>query len=84
MDGKETISVSYTHLEFHNMLPVFENPMYTEGYEGFFHLDSMRGTVEEAHLDLSLIHILCDRSMPRTSQDGILRYCGDHWRDSGL
>ena len=38
-------------VEFHNMLPVFENPMYTEGYEGFFHLDSMRGTVEEAHLD---------------------------------
>lgn len=38
-------------MEFHNMLPVFENPMYTEGYEGFFHLDAMRGSVEEAHLD---------------------------------
>ena len=38
-------------MEFHNMLPVFENPMYTEGYEGFFHLDTMTGSVEEAHLD---------------------------------
>ncbi len=32
--------------EFHNMLPVFQNPMYTEGYEGFFHLDSIKGDVE--------------------------------------
>lgn len=38
-------------MEFQNMLPVFENPMYTEGYEGFFHLDSLKGTVEEAHMD---------------------------------
>lgn len=38
-------------MEFHNMLPVFENPMYTEGYEGFFHLDGIQGSVEEAHLD---------------------------------
>lgn len=34
--------------EFQSMLPVSENPMYTCGYEGFFHLDSLRGTVEEA------------------------------------
>ena len=26
--------------EFHSLLPVWENPMYTEGYEGFYHLDS--------------------------------------------
>ncbi len=38
-------------MEFHNMLPAAENPMYTEGYEGFYHLDAMRGTVEEARLD---------------------------------
>ena len=25
--------------EFQSLLPVFQNPMYTEGYEGFFHLD---------------------------------------------
>lgn len=38
-------------MEFHNMLPVAENPMYTEGYEGFYHLDLMSGTVEEARLE---------------------------------
>ena len=34
--------------EFQSMLPVAENPMYTCGYEGFYHLDSLQGTVEEA------------------------------------
>lgn len=34
-------------MEFQNMLPAFENPMYTENYEGFFHLDSISGSVEE-------------------------------------
>ncbi|MCM1175152.1 MAG: peptidase T [Blautia sp.] len=34
--------------EFQTMLPVAENPMYTGGYEGFYHLDALRGTVEEA------------------------------------
>lgn len=38
-------------MEFQNMLPIFENPMYTEGYEGFYHLDMMRGSVEEALMD---------------------------------
>ncbi len=38
-------------MEFQNMLPVFENPMYTEGYEGFYHLDTMSGTVEEAVME---------------------------------
>jgi len=34
--------------EFQSMLPVSENPMYTCEYEGFFHLDQLNGTVEEA------------------------------------
>ena len=38
-------------MEFQSMLPAFENPMYTEGYEGFFHLDQMAGDVESAHLE---------------------------------
>lgn len=37
-------------MEFQSMLPAFENPAYTEGYEGFFHLDHMSGNVEEAEL----------------------------------
>lgn len=38
-------------MEFQSLLPVAENPMYTEGYEGFFHLDGMSGDVEEARMD---------------------------------
>lgn len=38
-------------MELQGMLPAFENPMYTEGYEGFFHLDSFTGNVELAHMD---------------------------------
>ena len=32
------------------MLPVMARPEYTEGYEGFFHLISFKGSVEEADL----------------------------------
>lgn len=32
--------------EFQSLLPVFQNPMYTEGYEGFFHLTGITGDVE--------------------------------------
>ena len=38
-------------MEFQSLLPVFENPLYTEGYEGFYHLDEMSGNVEEAQLN---------------------------------
>ena len=38
-------------MEFQSLLPTFENPMYTEGYEGFYHLDGMSGGVEEAQMD---------------------------------
>ena len=34
--------------EFAAMLPVMARPEYTEGYEGFFHLISFKGSVEEA------------------------------------
>ena len=38
-------------MEFQSLLPAFENPMYTEGYEGFYHLDHMEGNVEQAVLE---------------------------------
>lgn len=34
--------------EFQSMLPVFQNPMYTEGYEGFYFLESIHGDCEKA------------------------------------
>lgn len=46
-------------MEFHNMLPVHENPAYTEGYEGFQHLGHIEGTEELAILD----YIIRDHDM---------------------
>jgi tripeptide aminopeptidase len=37
-------------MEIQGMLPVDEAPEYTEGYEGFFHLMEMTGTVEETKM----------------------------------
>lgn len=51
-------------MEFQSLLPVFENPMYTEGYEGFFHLDSMEGNVERAKMD----YIIRDHDMEKFRQ----------------
>jgi len=34
--------------ELNDLLPVNQRPEYTEGYEGFFHIISFKGTVEEA------------------------------------
>ena len=34
--------------EFHSMLPFFQNPMYTEKREGFFHLTGVNGGTENA------------------------------------
>lgn len=49
--AKDTmVNASLLGMEFHNMLPVEQNPRYTQGYEGFFHLDSIEGHVEQAVL----------------------------------
>lgn len=44
------VNALHVGMEFHSMLPVFENPAFTEGYEGFFHLDSINGGVELAEM----------------------------------
>jgi len=37
-------------MEFNAMLPAAERPAHTENYEGFYHLNEMRGTPEQAEL----------------------------------
>lgn len=37
-------------MELNSMLPSFEKPEFTEGYEGFFHLTNIKGDVEETFL----------------------------------
>ena len=36
-------------MRFHRLLPAHERPEYTEGYEGFFFLDRVEGSCEEAN-----------------------------------
>ena len=47
--------------EYNALLPALEIPGHTEGYEGFFHLQEMHGTVEKA----DMIYIVRDHSMER-------------------
>jgi tripeptide aminopeptidase len=44
------INAGLVALQFAGMLPPQERPEHTEGYEGFFHLTGISGTVEEATL----------------------------------
>ena len=48
-------------MEFQNLLPVEQRPEYTEGYEGFFHLLSMKGEVEKSEL----VYIIRDHDMEK-------------------
>lgn len=48
-------------MEFQSLLPAFQNPAYTEQYEGFYHLDNMTGSVEHAVLD----YIIRDHDMQK-------------------
>lgn len=44
------INAMHLGMEFHRLLPPFENPAFTENYEGFNHLVSMNGSVDECHM----------------------------------
>ena len=44
------VNAAHVAMELHGLLPALETPFYTEGYEGFFHLTSIRGETETAEL----------------------------------
>ena len=52
------INASLVAMEFNGMLPEDQRPEHTEGYEGFFMLDKLSGTVEEA----SMTYIIRDHN----------------------
>ena len=48
-DAKDKmVNASLICYEFHSLLPVQMNPMYTQGREGFFHLTEINGSTEKA------------------------------------
>lgn len=68
---KNSILMAY---EFHSLLPVFDNPMYTEGYEGFFHLDEISGDVERTEM----IYIIRDHNMEKfTAKKELMKSAAD-------
>lgn len=58
------INATLIAYEFQSMLPVFQNPMYTEGREGFFHLTLMKGTCEKA----VVYYIIRDHDMDKFNE----------------
>ena len=57
----QMINALLVGMEFQSLLPSFANPAYTEKYEGFYHLDNMSGSVENAVLD----YIIRDHDMQK-------------------
>lgn len=51
-EGKNRMkNASLIAMEYNSMLPPFETPAHTEGYEGFYHLLAVKGDEEKATLD---------------------------------
>lgn len=60
--------------EFNSLLPVEQKPQYTEGYEGFYHLISFKGTVEEA----TFSYILREHDLTKhENQKKVIQQCAD-------
>jgi tripeptide aminopeptidase len=58
------LNASSIAMQFAGMLPPQERPEHTEGYEGFFHLTGIAGTVEEA----TISYIVRDHDWTRFKQ----------------
>ena len=60
--------------ELNSMLPVEQRPEYTEGYDGFFHIISFNGTVEQA----DIVYIIRDHNSDKfKDKKKILENCCD-------
>ncbi|MBQ6253439.1 MAG: peptidase T [Bacteroidales bacterium] len=61
-------------MELNSLFPVEQKPEYTEGYEGFFHLIGINGSVEEA--DMTYIIRDHDRALFERKKEVILECAG--------
>ena len=48
---KKMINAMQVGMDLHHLLPWFERPEHTEGFEGFFHLIRFNGTVDQAQME---------------------------------
>ena len=61
-------------MEFNSLLPVEQRPEYTEGYEGFYHLISYKGCVEECDFN----YILREHDLTKHEhQKEVMQRCAD-------
>jgi tripeptide aminopeptidase len=73
-------NASLIAMEFAAMLPAAERPEHTEGYEGFFHLLTMEGKVEQAKLEYIVLHgehnstVTISRSLKLNKQKSRIMY----------
>ena len=58
------VNSQHIAMEFHNLLPADQRPEHTAGYEGFFHLTDMEGSVEQSVLR----YIIRDHDMEKFLQ----------------
>ena len=70
-------------MEFNNMLPANQRPEHTEGYEGFFHLIHMEGTVDRSELkyiirDHDKAKFESKKELVRETADFLNRKYGEH------
>ena len=60
--------------EFNSLLPVEQRPAFTEGYEGFYHIIGIEGSVENA----SLTYIIRDHDRDKfEGRKAVIRQCAD-------
>ena len=69
----QMINASLVAMEFARMLPPWERPEHTEGYEGFYHLTGMSGNEETAELRYILRDH--DRAKLQAKKDTVLAAC---------
>ena len=62
------VNSQHIAMEFHSLLPAMECPEHTEGYEGFYHLIQMSGSVEESQLR----YIIRDHDMEKFQSKKVL------------
>lgn len=58
------VNASLLAMEFNDLLPSIERPEYTENYEGFYHLDTLEGTVDKAKMH----YILRDHNLDKLEE----------------
>jgi tripeptide aminopeptidase len=67
-------------MELNSMLPAAEIPGHTEGYEGFYHLNSLRGTVEETAMTYIIRdHDLAKFAVRKQRLEKIAAYLNDQY-----